>query len=139
MKKLVLLGGILLIASATWAQKKPIESLEKWVERIYAQEEAARLKSYYTDRATANTCETWYSCAKWAFEQYEQDQSFKIVKAQFKTKHKTYRHRVIKETHLFVEATYKDKTIYLEFITPKASGRTCPYRRVAKFPQETLP
>ncbi len=136
MKKLILLSGLLLLASLTWAQKKQgYNSLEQWLEQIYAQKQTENLKSYYTDRSTADTCEAWYSCAKWAFEQYTQDQSFKITRAKLKTKRKMYRHRVVKENHLFVEATYQNKTVYLEFMTPKASGRTAAYKRIARFPK----
>ena len=136
MKKLILLSGLLLLASLTWAQKKQgYDSLEQWLEQIYAQKQTENLKSYYTDRSTADTCEAWYSCAKWAFEEYIKDQSFKITRAELKTKRKMYRHRVVKETHLFVEATYQNKTVYLEFMTPKASGRTAAYKRIARFPK----
>ena len=136
MKKLILLSVLLLLASLTWAKKKPnYDSIEQWLDHIYAQKETGILKSYYADRATADTCEAWYSCSKWAFEEYTKDQSFNITRANLKTKRKTYRHRVVKEKHLFVEATYQNKTVYLEFMTPKASGRTAAYRRIARFPK----
>ena len=126
-----------LLATAAFSQQKPTKnSLSAWLDRIYAQQEAARLKSYYTDLQTADLCETWRSCSKWAFEEYVKDQSFKIVKAKLKTQRKVYRHRVTQETHLFVEATYTHRTVYLEFITPQASGRQQPYRYIVKFPQK---
>ena len=124
------------MASLTWAQQKSrYISIGRWLEDIYTQEQAKRLKSYYLDRTTAGTCEAWYSCSKWAFEEYIKDQSFKIIQAEFKTRRKVYRHRVVKEKHLFVEAVYSNKTIYLEFMTPKASGRTAAYKRIARFPK----
>lgn len=136
MKKLILLSVLLVMASLTWAQQKPsYDSLSQWLDRIYAQKRTESLKSYYTDRPTANTCEAWYSCAKWAFEEYIKDQSFKIIRAELKTRRNVYRHRVVKEKHLFVEAVYSNKTIYLEFMTPKASGRTAAYKRIARFPK----
>lgn len=134
---LCLCAGLLLATTLpVHAQKQSKRrSIGEWVEQIYAQREAERLKSYYKDRQTADTCEAWYSCAKWAFEEYEKDQSFKIVRAELKTNSRVYRHRVIKEKHLFVEATYAHRIVRVEFITPKGSGRTRPYRYIGKFPQ----
>ena len=134
MKKLILCVGIVfLFTGAALAQKKP-DSLDSWLDRIYAEQEAKNLKSYYASRTIADTCEKWRSCAKWAFEEYEKDQTFKITKAQFKTQTRTHRHRVIRESHLFIEATYEHRTVRLEFTTPRTSGRARPYNYIAKFP-----
>lgn len=136
MKKIILCISIVLCLSGlAYAQKQPApDTLGAWLDRLFAEQETQRLKSYYTDRATADLCEKWNSCAKWAFEQYSQDQTFKVVKAQMKTMRQVKRHGVTKETHLFIEASYAHRTVRLEFITPKASGRTRPYNYIAKFP-----
>ena len=138
MKKIILCISIVLCFSGlTYAQKKSTpDTLEAWLDKLYAEQETQLLKSYYADRATANLCEKWNSCAKWAFEQYSQEQSFKVVKAQLKTMRRVKRHGVTKETHLFIEASYEHRTVRLEFITPQSSGRTRPYNYIAKFPNK---
>lgn len=138
MKKLLLgISIMLLLAGPAAAQKNhKIDSIGSWIAKTVAQQEAARLKSYYMNRQVAGTCEAWRSCAKWAFEEYVKDQSFKIVKAELKTQRKVYRHRMTQETHLFVEATYAHRTVYLEFITPQTSGRTRPYNYIVHFPKK---
>lgn len=139
MKKLLCGLGLLLLlagpACAQHAKNTKTDTIISWVERMAAQRDAERLKSYYTDRETATTCEAWNSCAKYAFEQYTQDQSFRIVKAQLKTVRKVHRHRVTREKHLFVEATYAHRTVRLEFTTPNASGRTRPYHYIGQLPK----
>ena len=129
--------ALLCLISPVCAQQKPTRnSLENWVDKIVAQQEADKLKSYYVNREVADTCESWRSCAKWAFEEYTQDQSFKIVKAELKTLRRVHRHRVTKEMHLFVEATYKHRTVRLEFTTPHLGERKRPYNYIAKFPEK---
>ncbi len=138
MKKIILcISVVLCFSGLAYSQKKSTSgTLNAWLDRLFAEQETQRLKSYYVDRATADLCEKWNSCAKWAFEQYSQDQSFKVVKAQLKTRRRVKRHAVTKETHLFVEASYAHRTVRLEFITPKASGRKKPYNYIAKFPDK---
>lgn len=127
--------ALLFFVSPVCAQFKPdTTSLESWVDKMVAQREADKLKSYYGSREVANTCESWRSCAKWAFEEYTKDQSFKIIKAEIKTRRRVHRHRVTKEMHLFVEATYKHRTVRLEFTTPHISPRKRPYNYIALFP-----
>ena len=128
------MGIVLLFAGPVFAQKKT-DSLGAWLDKIYAEQENKNLKSYYVDRPTANLCEAWYSCAKWAFEEYEKDQSFKIVKAALKKQRRVLRHKVITEKHLFIEATYTNRTVRLEFKTPKATARTRAYNYITKFPK----
>lgn len=128
--------ALLCLISPACAQYKPDSiPIGQWVEIIAAQKELESLKSYYATREVANTCEAWRSCAKWAFEEYTQDQSFKIVKAELKTLRRVHRHRVTKETHLFVEATYAHRIVRLEFNTPHLGERKRPYNYIAKFPQ----
>lgn len=136
MKKLILsLVALLFLVSPVCAQQKTdTTSLGNWLDRMVAQQEAEKLKSYYTNRNVADTCESWRSCAKWAFEEYVKDQSFKITKAEIKTRRRVHRHRVTKETHLFIEATYANRTVRLEFITPHLGKRKQPYHYIAKFP-----
>ncbi len=138
MKKLILsIGIIVLLSAAAFAQQHPKgDSLSSWLEKIYAEQEASRLKSYYANRPTADTCEAWRSCAKWAFDEYVKDQSFKIVKAELRTMRRIHRHHVTKETHLFVEAVYANHTVYVEFTTPYLGRRTQTYRYIAKFPKK---
>ena len=76
------------------------------------------LKSYYTDRTTAETCEAWRSCARWAFEQYAKDQSFKITKASLKNTTRRGRHNVSKQNVLHIEAIKGTDTLYVIFFTP---------------------
>ena len=135
MKKLLLsISVILWLTPVATAQKNDkINSINTRLTHVVAQQEAARLQLYYNNPSTAHTCEAWRSCAKWAFEEYQKDQTFKIVKAELKTQRKVYRHRVTNETHLFVEAAYANRTVYVEFTTPQASGRTRPYRYITRF------
>ena len=120
--------------SSVYAQKKlPTDTLTAKVAQARLRQTSNTAKPYYADIQTAQTCETWNSCAKWAAKQYEQDPSFKIIKAQFVTQRTVYRHSVAKETHLFVEATTANRTVYLEFTTPTNSGRTRPYNYIVKF------
>ncbi len=137
MKHLILsIVALLFLISPVCAQQKPDSiPLGNWLDRIVAKQEAERLKSYYVNREVANTCESWRSCAKWAFEEYVQDQSFKIVKAEIKTMRRVHRHRVTKETHLFIEATYAHRIVRLEFTTPHIGERKRPYNYIAKFPR----
>lgn len=138
MKKLTLCAGIiLLLAGPAVAQQKAsrVRTIVLQVERRVAQKQTENLKPYYPDAATAQVCELWHSCAKWAVEQYAQDPTFKVSKAQLITQHKVYRHRYAKETHLFVEAIYQNRTVRLEFTTPNISGRGKPYNYISKFPQ----
>ena len=128
--------AVLFLTCPVCAQKKPDScSIGNWLDRMVAEQEAKTLKSYYLSREVANTCESWRSCAKWAFEEYIKDQSFKIVKAEVKTMRRVYRHRVTKETHLFIEATYPHRTVRLEFTTPYISKRKRPYNYIALFPR----
>lgn len=110
------------------------DSISSQVDRVYAQQ-AARLKPYYVDSQTARTCESWRSCAVWAFGRHLQDSAFKIVRAEIKTQRKVYRHHVARETSLFVEATYQNRTIYVEFITPRLCERGQSYYYISTFPQ----
>lgn len=127
--------ALLFFVSPVCAQSKPdTTSLESWVDKMVAQQEAEKLKSYYANRDIADTCESWHSCAKWAFEEYVQDQSFKIVKAEIKTIRRIHRHRMTKETHLFIEATYAHRIVRLEFNTPHIGERKRPYNYIALFP-----
>ena len=71
----------------------------------------AQAQPYYATPETKDVCEAWPSCAKWAAEEYRKDSSFKIVRAKFLTQRHTYRHQVIKETFLFVEATLSQRTV----------------------------
>lgn len=136
MKKLISVGLFVFLAAASFAApQEDTTAVGQWVERILTEQERANLKSYYPDKKTADLCESWRSCAKWAFEEYVNDQSFQITKAEIKTMRRIYRHRVTKETHLFVEAAYKHRTVRLEFITPVSSGRTRPYHYIAQFPK----
>lgn len=138
MKKLTLCAGIiLLLAGPAVAQQKAsrARTIVLQVERLVAQKQTENLKPYYPDAITARACESWHSCAKWALEQYAKDPTFKVSKAQIITQRKVYRHRYTKETHLFVEAIYQNRTVYLEFTTPNASGRGKPYHSISKFPQ----
>ena len=135
MRKLIAyIGTILLLTGTAVAQTKTsgVDTIGWWVERLAAQKQAENLKSYYVDQQTARVCESWNSCAKWAFEQYTKDQTFKISKAQIITQRKVYRHRVAKETHLFVEAFYKHRTVYVEFTTPNPGPRTSSYHYIVK-------
>ena len=135
-KTLFYISFIALLASPVSAQQKPTsKNLSLWLERLAAEVETKNLKSYYVDSATADLCERWYSCAKWAFEEYTKDQSFKIVKATLKTQRKVYRHRVKQEKHLFVEATYVLRTVYVEFITPHVDKGQPSYRFINKLPR----
>ena len=138
MKKLILYVSIILFASGMgYAQKQPKkDTLSQWLDKLYAEKRTEPLKSYYADAATAELCEKWNSCAKWAFIEYTQDQTFKVVKAQLRTQRKVHRHHVTRETHLFIEATYAHRTVRLEFTTPTANQRKRPYNYIAKFPEK---
>ena len=135
MKQLIGISLFVLLSGVAWAGPQGDNtSLNKWLDSLFAQEQTAHLKSYYADKQTADLCESWRTCARWAFEEYAKDQSFKVAKAEIKTMRRTYLHRVTKETHLFVEATYQHRTVRLEFITPVSNGRTRPYRFIGKLP-----
>ena len=137
MKKFILsVGVIILLSTAAFAQPKTTQdSISSWLDKIYAEQEAVHLKSYYASRQIADACEAWRSCAVWAFNEYVKDQTFKVTKAEVKTRRKVYRHRVTKETHLFIEATYPHRTVRLEFTTPHIGERKRPYNYIAQFPK----
>ena len=135
MKKLISISLFIFLSGVTFANPVDTVSINRWLDKLLAVQQTEHLKSYYTDKQTADVCESWRTCSKWAFEEYAKDQSFKVTKAEIKTRRRTYRHRVAKETHLFVEATYEHRTVCLEFTTPVANGRTRPYQYIGKIPQ----
>lgn len=137
MKKLICVSLFVFLAATSFATPQgDTTALNRWLDQLLApQEQPEHLKSYYSDKQTADLCESWRSCARWAFEEYTKDQSFKVAKAEMKTMRRTYRHRVVRETHLFVEAAYQHRTVRLEFTTPVSNGRTRPYNYIAKFPK----
>ena len=127
----------LLVGSVCAQQKNKLTDAQ--IERLLApmftrERDTTSLKSYYRDYQTADLCEAWNSCAKWAFEQYVKDQTFTITKAKLRTERITYRHRVTREPRLYIQATVQDKTINMLFVSPHSSGRTQSYRPIAKFP-----
>ena len=119
------------------AQQKPnANTLSKWLERNYAKQ-LQSLKSYYNDPETAELCESWRSCSQWAFYQYAQDQTFKIVRAKLTKKRHVYRHQSRMEERLYVQATLQDKTINLMFTSPTNNHqRGRPYQFTNKFPEK---
>lgn len=109
-------------------------SLASRVERLAREQELRRLKSYYNDIETANLCKSWNSCSKFAFEQYEKDQQFKIIKARLKDVTVRHRHSVHKEKRLYIQAMYGEKTVNIMFLTPRISVRTETYQYISSFP-----
>ena len=140
MKKIILgISLLLLFANPAIAKNKTFfaDTLEKVIERhLVAPEQTKNVKTYYTNQTTADICESWTSCAKWALKQYSQDKTFKIVKAELKTQRKVHRHLVTKETHLFVDAIYTGRTVRVEFITPQANRWQQSYNYVVPYPQK---
>lgn len=128
----------MLVSLAGWSFAQPnpkMALLTTRLDKIYAQKITKQLKPYYANPATADACEAWHSCTVWAFNQYTKDPAFKVIKAQLKTVRKVYRHRMARETNLFVEAFYKNRTIYVEFTTPYITPRIRSYNYIGKFPQ----
>lgn len=129
---------LLLLFGPVCAQQKN-KLTDAQIDRLLAQifvqkEDTTSLKSYYRERQTADLCEAWNSCAKWAFEQYVKDQTFTVTKAKLRTERIVYRHRVTREQRLYIQATVQDKTINVLFVSPFSSGRTRPYRPISTFP-----
>ena len=138
MEKLLLYASLLLLAVPLYAQHATDTTrLGSWLERQVAQAQQESLKSYYNDVPTAQLCESWNSCAKWAFEQYVEDQTFKIVKAKLKTQRIVSRHRMVHESRLYVQATVQNKTINIMFTSPRISRRTSSYRYISHFPKDS--
>jgi len=133
---IVCIGIVVSLTGFSFAQKMPkAEVLASHLDRIYAQAQTKQIKPYYANRQAAEACEAWRSCARWAFEEYAKDVAFKVVKAELKTQHRIYRHCFSQKTHLFVEATYAHRTVYLEFITPSIDRHTRSYNYIVKFPK----
>lgn len=137
MKQWIICLGIMISWNGlSLAQQTPkAKALASHLDRIYAQATAQQVKLYYANPVAADVCEAWSSCAVWAFNQYTKDPAFQIVRAELKTQRKVYRHRIAQETHLFVEAVYNNRTVYVEFTTPHVAQRIRPYRYIPNFPQ----
>ena len=121
------------LTAQTPAPKKR-DSLAGVLQRRADEERKNRLKSYYDDEEVANRCEAWYSCAHWAFEQYTQDQSFKITHAKLHTAYQVNRHSAGKQTTLQVEAKQHDQIIRVIFLTPAYTRGKPSFRYVKEFP-----
>ena len=129
--KIILLSFLLLGVSPLYAISP---NLSARVERLVMQQQAQH--PYYADKQTAELCQQWPSCVKWATQQYTQEKNFKIVKARLKTQHCVYRHHTRMETYLYVQAISVDKTINLLFTSPQTSRRGKPYQLIANFPAD---
>ena len=135
---MVCVGIFLLVSGQVTAQSKP-KFNDAQIDRIVAKLVPERtsnpnLKSYYDDQQTADLCEAWYSCAKWAFEQYVEDQSFRVTKALVKTEHRVYGRQASQEKHLSVKDTRQNQALNVLFFTPATNSKTLSYRYIRRVP-----
>jgi len=137
MKKLFLLVTLSICITGPICAQHPVatNTLSAKLKKAYYEKVTKQTKPYYVNQQTASACQAWRSCAQWTREQYLQDPSFKVIKAQLKFTRKVLRHRVIEGNHLFVQAVYGKRNVYVEFTTPHVNRRHKSFKLINHFPQ----